>query len=39
MVKRGVKSGIIRCLSKKEVRDIHLATIEVLAQVGIKIRF
>jgi trimethylamine--corrinoid protein Co-methyltransferase len=35
-LKRGAKGGIIKILSKKELRDIHVATIEVLEKVGMK---
>ena len=36
MVKRGLKGGQLRLLSEDEVRDIHVAALEVLSQVGME---
>jgi len=36
MVKRGVEGGQLRPLSDDEVRDIHMAALEVLSQVGME---
>jgi len=36
MVKRGVRGGQLRFLTSKQVEEIHLATVEVLEQVGLR---
>jgi len=36
MVQRGLKGGQLRLLTKKEARDIHLASLEVLEDVGMR---
>ena len=36
MVKRGMRSGHLRFLSKKQVEKIHAATLEVLQRVGLR---
>ena len=34
MVKRGPKGGMLQFISKEKIRDIHIATLEVLEKVG-----
>lgn len=34
MMKRGLKGGMLRLLTRDQVRDIHMATLEVLEKVG-----
>lgn len=36
MVQRGLKGGQLCLLSKKDARDIHLSSLEVLAEVGMR---
>ena len=36
MVQRGLKGGQLRLLTRKEARDIHLASLEVLEDVGMR---
>ena len=36
MVQRGLEGGQLRLLTRKEARDIHLASLEVLEDVGMR---
>ena len=39
MAASGIKGGGLKVLSKKEIHDIHISTLKVLEEVGVKVDY